>query len=154
MRSTLVSEMLTKVDRMTMAAGLEARVPFLDHHLVEWAFRLPGDLKMRGTEGKFVVKKALDRRLPRELLYRPKHGFNVPLNVWMRGELREFLEAGLADTTIRRRGLFRPDAVARMVRDHVRGAVDASNKLFALLMLELWFRHFVDRRADLYPAGA
>jgi asparagine synthase (glutamine-hydrolysing) len=154
LKSTLVSEMLTKVDRMTMASGLEARVPFLDHHLVEWAFQIPSDCKMRGREGKLVVKKAMERYLPSELLYRPKHGFNVPMPVWMRGELREFVQDSLAEETVKRRGLFRPDQVTRVVRDHLSGRTEASNKILVFLMVELWFERFVDRRAELYPAGA
>jgi asparagine synthase (glutamine-hydrolysing) len=154
LKSTLVSEMLTKVDRMTMAFGLEARVPFLDHHLVEWAFQLPSGHKMRGQEGKLVVKKAMERYLPSELLYRPKHGFNVPMPVWMRRELREFVQDSLSEETLRRRGWFRPGQVTRLVQDHLDGRVDASNRIFVLLMLELWFERFVDRRAELYPAGA
>jgi asparagine synthase (glutamine-hydrolysing) len=154
LKSTLVSEMLTKVDRMTMASGLEARVPFLDHHLVEWAFQIPSGYKMRGREGKLVVKKAMERYLPSELLYRPKHGFNVPMPVWMRGELREFVQDSLSEETVKRRGLFRPDRVARLVQDHLAGRTDASNKILVLLMMELWFERFVDRRAELYPAGA
>jgi len=153
-KSTLVSEMLTKVDRMTMASGLEARVPFLDHHLLEWAFQIPSGYKMRGREGKLVVKKAMERYLPSELLYRPKHGFNVPMPVWMRGELREFVQDSLAEETVKRRGLFRPDRVTRLVQDHLAGRTDASNRILVLLMMELWFERFVDRRAELYPAGA
>ena len=154
LKSTLVSEMLTKVDRMTMASGLEARVPFLDHHLVEWAFQIPSGYKMRGREGKLVVKRAMERYLPSELLYRPKHGFNVPMPVWMRGELREFVQDSLAEETVKRRGLFRPDRVTRLVQDHLAGRTEASNKILVLLMIELWFERFVDRRAELYPAGA
>jgi asparagine synthase (glutamine-hydrolysing) len=154
LKSTLVSEMLTKVDRMTMASGLEARVPFLDHHLVEWAFRIPSAHKMRDREGKLLVKKAMERHLPSELLYRPKHGFNVPMPVWMRRELREFVQDSLAEETVRRRGLFRPDRVTQLVQDHLDGRAEASNKILVLLMIELWFERFVDRRAELYPAGA
>jgi len=154
LKSTLVSEMLTKVDRMTMASGLEARVPFLDHHLVEWAFQIPSVHKMRDREGKLLVKKAMERHLPSELLYRPKHGFNVPMPVWMRRELREFVQDSLAEETVRRRGLFRPDRVTRLVQDHLDGRAEASNKILVLLMIELWFERFLDRRAELYPAGA
>ena len=153
-KSTLVSEMLTKVDRMTMASGLEARVPFLDHHLVEWAFQIPSDCKMRGREGKLVVKKAMERYLPSDLLYRPKHGFNVPMPVWMRGELRDFVQDSLAEDRLRRLGLFRPERVTRLVQDHLAGRTEASNKIFVVLMLGLWFDRFVDRRAELYPMGA
>jgi asparagine synthase (glutamine-hydrolysing) len=109
---------------------------------------------MRGREGKLVVKKAMEQYLPSELLYRPKHGFNVPMSVWMRRELREFVRDSLAEETVRRRGLFRPDRVTRLVGDHLDGRTEASNKILVLLMIELWFERFVDRRAESYPAGA
>jgi asparagine synthase (glutamine-hydrolysing) len=145
-KSTLVSEMLTKVDRMTMAFGLEARVPFLDHHLVEWAFQLPGEHKIQGREGKLLVKKAMEKYLPRTVLYRPKHGFNLPLKLWMRDQLRDYVRDILNGRSIRARGLFRPEAVEQILRRHEEGVEDASNKIFVLLMTELWFRWYVDGR--------
>jgi asparagine synthase (glutamine-hydrolysing) len=148
MKTTLVSEMLTKVDRMTMAHGLEARVPFLDHHLVEWAFTVPGPHKLRDTEGKLLVKKAMERYLPRDILYRRKQGFNVPMKLWMRRELRDYVRDNLADTHLRRRGIFRTETVGRLLDNHFSGRTDASNKIYSLLMLELWHQHFVDRRSD------
>ena len=151
-KTTLVSEMLTKVDRMTMAHGLEARVPFLDHHLVEWAFTVPGYQKLRGTEGKLLVKKAMEQSLPREILYRPKQGFNVPLKVWLRGELKEFIRDQLAPERIARRGLLRPARVTAILDEHFGGRRDASNRIFALLMLELWYQWFVDGRDQFLAA--
>lgn len=145
-KTTLVSEMLTKVDRMTMAHGLEARVPFLDHHLVEWAFTVPGRHKLAGGEGKRLVKKAMEPCLPRDILYRRKQGFNVPLKLWMRRELKEFVRDSLSQSAIARRGLFRPRNVAALLDGHFSGRVDASNKIFSLLMLELWHQAFVDGR--------
>ncbi|HEV2547572.1 MAG TPA: asparagine synthase (glutamine-hydrolyzing) [Stellaceae bacterium] len=145
-KTTLVSEMLTKVDRMTMAHGLEARVPFLDHQLVEWAFTVPGRHKLEGSEGKRLVKKAMEPHLPREILYRRKQGFNVPLKLWMRGELREFVRDSLSEGAIARRGIFRPREVTALFDSHFSGKVDASNKIFSLLMLELWHQAFVDGR--------
>lgn len=146
LKSTLVSEMLTKVDRMTMAFGLEARVPLLDYHLIEWAFEVPGELKIQAAEGKLLVKKAMEKYLPHELLYRPKHGFNVPLKLWMRAQLRDYTRDILTERTIRSRGLFRPEAVERILRQHEEGTADASNKIFTLLVTELWFRWFIDGR--------
>lgn len=145
-KTTLVSEMLTKVDRMTMAHGLEARVPFLDHRLVEWAFTVPGRLKLRAGEGKLLVKKAMEKSLPVEILYRAKQGFNVPLKLWMRDELREFVRDNLCESRIRRRGIFRPAGVDRLLQEHFSGATDASNRIFMMLMLELWQQRFVDER--------
>jgi asparagine synthase (glutamine-hydrolysing) len=153
-RTTLVSEMLTKVDRMTMAHGLEARVPFLDHRVVEWAFQLPSALKLRDGEGKLVVKRALEPYLSRETLYRPKQGFNVPMKLWMRGQLREFVRDALTEQRVRSRGLFRYDEVRRILAEHESGTVDASNKIFVLLAAELWFQRFVDGRRDIVGARA
>jgi len=147
-KTTLVSEMLTKVDRMTMAHGLEARVPFLDHHLVEWAFTVPSRFKLHGGEGKLLVKKAMEPHLPSAILSRPKQGFNVPMKLWMRAELRDFVCDTFADGRFRGRGFYRPEGVAALLDSHFSGRVDASNKIFALLMLELWHQKFVDRRAE------
>jgi asparagine synthase (glutamine-hydrolysing) len=147
-KSTLVSEMLTKVDRMTMAHGLEARVPFLDHRLVEWAFTVPGRHKLQAGEGKLLVKKAMEKNLPRENLYRPKQGFNVPLKLWLRDELREFIVDQLAPARMARRGMFRPAQVSALLKGHFTGKIEASNRIFVLLMLELWTQQFADRRAS------
>jgi asparagine synthase (glutamine-hydrolysing) len=153
-KTTLVSEMLTKVDRMTMAHGLEARVPFLDHHLVSWAFTVPSRHKLRGGEGKYLVKKALEPHLPRSILYRPKQGFNVPMKLWMRSELRDFVRDNLTSAQLMERGLYRRAAVTALVDGHMSGQVDASNKLFALLMLELWYQRYFDRRSEFISPSA
>ena len=147
-KTTLVSEMLTKVDRMTMAHGLEARVPFLDHRLVEWAFTVPARHKLHNGEGKRLVKKAFEDRLPREILYRPKQGFNVPLGMWMRHELHDFVRDTLTSQSLMERGLFRRNAIRGLLDDHDSGRADSSNKIFALVMLELWFQKFADARRD------
>ena len=139
LRTTLVDEMLTKVDRMTMAVGLEARVPFLDRELVEWAFRLPGALKARGGTGKRVLRAALARALP-ETASRRKHGLSAPQGAWLRGPLRELLLDALAPDAVRRRGLFRAVAVERLIAAHLRGRADHSRRVFTLLVLELWLR--------------
>lgn len=147
LKTTLVSEMLTKVDRMTMAHGLEARVPFLDHRLVEWAFTVPGRHKLEDGEGKALVKRAMAARLPKAVLDRPKQGFNVPLKLWLRGELREFARDQLAPERIRRRGFLRAERVSTLLDRHFSGQTDASNKIFAALMLELWAQQYLDGRA-------
>lgn len=148
LKTTLVSEMLTKVDRMTMAFGLEARVPFLDHHVVEWAFRVPSKHKINGMEGKYLVKKAMEKYLPRDLLFRPKHGFDVPLEVWMRDQLRDFILDTLNERTIKQRGIFDPKAVRALIQQHLDGVQNASNKINIILMLELWFQKYVDRKFE------
>ncbi len=136
-RTTLVDEMLTKVDRMTMASGLEARVPFLDRALVEWSFRQPGRYKVRGGTGKLLLRRVARDRLPRAAA-RPKHGFDVPLAEWLRGPLREALCDTLSRAAVARRGLLRPEAVERLVRAHLSGEADHSRKVFTLFALERW----------------
>jgi len=154
--TTLVDEMLTKVDRMTMTAGLEARVPFLDRRLVEWAFRLPGRHKVRGL-GKRVLRRALAASFPRAAA-RPKHGFDVPLGPWLRGPLRGLLLDTLSPEAVRRRGLLRERAVTRIVEAHLRGRGDHSRKLFALMVLEMWMRRWTAPPSPLsleaWPASA
>jgi asparagine synthase (glutamine-hydrolysing) len=143
--TTLVDEMLTKVDRFTMAAGLEARVPFLDRRLVEWAFRQPGWYKVAGGTGKLLLRKALASTLPAAAT-RAKHGFDVPLGRWFRGPLRGRLLDTLSADAIRRRGLLRPDAVDRLLRAHLAGRADYSRKLFSILVLETWLERLQHAR--------
>ena len=137
LRTTLVDEMLMKVDRTTMAAGLEARVPFLDRHLVEWAMALPGVEKVRGGVGKIVLRRALLPVLPK-VARRRKHGFDTPLGAWLRGPLRGLLRDLLAPEAVRRRGLLRAGVVERLVAAHLGGRGDHSRKLFSLMVLEQW----------------
>ena len=149
--SSLPGEMLTKVDRMTMGAGLEARVPFLDRGFLEWALRLPGRLKIRGRTGKLVLRRALADRLP-EAARRPKHGFNVPLGPWLRGPLLPLLEQRLSHQAVESRGIFRPQAVAHLIGAHRAGHADYSRKLFTLLVLELWLAEGPAGQPSLDPA--
>lgn len=144
-RTTLVSEMLTKADRMTMAHGLEARVPFLDHKLVEWAFTVPGRHKLAAREGKLLIKKAMEAHLPHEILYRRKQGFNVPMPLWMRGGMKDYVRDILSPERTTRRGLLDPRAVTNLLDRHFSGQEQAANKIYALLMLELWHMTFIDR---------
>jgi asparagine synthase (glutamine-hydrolysing) len=139
LRTTLVDEMLAKVDRMTMAWGLEARVPFLDRSLLEWTLTLPGRFKVRGGTGKLLVRRALAPVLPGTAARR-KHGFDVPLGSWFRGPLRELLLDTLARSSLRSGGVLRPKAVEELVSAHLAGRGDHSRKLFTLLALELWLR--------------
>jgi asparagine synthase (glutamine-hydrolysing) len=137
LRTTLVDEMLVKVDRTTMSAGLEARVPFLDRRFLDWAMSLPGRYKVRHGVGKVVLRRALTPVLPAAAV-RPKHGFNVPLGDWLRGRGRELVGDTLSAEVLRRRGLLRPATVARLVDAHLTGRGDHSRKLFTLVVLELW----------------
>src|SRR5438270_2085146 len=140
----LPNDLLVKVDIASMAVSLEARSPFLDHHVIEFAASLPGRLKLRGLTTKYILKKTLKRLLPAENLKRGKMGFGVPVGHWLRGPLQGFLREQLLSDASARRGLLRADAVRRMVELHTRGARDYTNQLWTLLMLELWFQRFID----------
>lgn len=135
---------LTYTDKMSMAVGVEIRVPFLDLDLVELAARVPQNLKQRGREGKWVLKKAMEPLLPNDVIYRPKTGFGAPLRHWMRHELRELLGDLLSAESLRRRGLFDPGPVQRLVDDNDAGRRDASYTLLSLMCVEIWCRRFMD----------
>ncbi|MFF4348678.1 asparagine synthase (glutamine-hydrolyzing) [Streptomyces sp. NPDC001530] len=139
----LPGDLLAKVDITTMANSLEARSPFLDHRLMEWAAGLPGDLKVRRGTTKYVLKKAMEGWLPDELLHRPKMGFGVPLAHWLRTELKDLAWDVLTDRTACTRGLFRPEAVRTLLAEHEAGR-NHSSRLWALVQFELWHRTFVD----------
>ena len=138
-RTYLLDDLLPKMDRMTMAHGLEARSPMLDRNLIEYVAGLPDRLKRRGGRGKIVLKKAVADMLPSEILSRPKHGFGVPLGEWFRGELKPRVEALLLDRPHLARWV-RPDAVRQMFADHLAGRSDRGHQLWTLLTLELWLR--------------
>ena len=137
---------LPYTDKMSMAVGVEVRVPLLDLELVEFAARIPPGVKQRGGVGKWVFKKAMEPYLPHDVIYRPKSGFGAPLRQWMRGDLRELVGDLLGPESIRRRGLFDAQAVQRLIDANQSGAVDASYTLLSLLSIEIWCRRFLDRR--------
>jgi len=127
-----------------MAVSLEARSPFLDHKVIEFAASLPENLKLRGLTTKYLLKKILGKLLPQENLTRRKMGFGVPLSHWFRGSLKEFLREVLLTEKASQRGIFKPEAVARLVQEHTTGERDHAHPLWTLLMLELWFQRFID----------
>lgn len=135
----LPGDLLVKADISTMAYSLEARSPFLDHVLMEWAAGLPGDLKIRGQTTKYLLKHALAGWLPAHLLHRPKMGFGVPLASWLRTGLRPLAHDLLTDATARERGIFDPRIVARLLTEHA-GGRDHANRIWALMQFELWHR--------------
>ena len=129
---------------MGMAAGVEIRVPLLDPDLVALAARLPILFKQRGAEGKWIFKQAMEGILPREIIYRPKTGFGVPLRAWLHGPLKPLLGDLLSAESLRRRGWFEAGAVARLLEADRSGRIDAAYPLFAILCVELWGRTFLD----------
>ena len=140
-------DILTKVDRMSMAHSIEARVPLLDHTLVEFAATIPPELKLHGGEGKHIFKRALREWLPAPILGRPKQGFAIPLGRWFRGRLGEFVHDLLLSDTARRRGFYRPGSIAALLERQRRGDLDL--QLWTLISLELWARRFLDQPARL-----
>lgn len=143
-RFFLTDHNLNYTDKMSMAVGVEVRVPFLDLELVDFAARIPNRLKQRGSEGKWVLKKAMEPYLPSDVIYRPKSGFGAPLRRWMRVELRDLLADVLGPLSLRQRGLFDPTAVQRLIQANDLGKIDASYTLLSLMCIELWCRRFVD----------
>jgi asparagine synthase (glutamine-hydrolysing) len=140
----LPNDLLVKMDIASMAVSLEARSPFLDHHLMEFAASLPENLKLRGLKTKYLLKRVLKRLVPQQNLTRRKMGFGVPIGSWFRGSMQPLLRETLLSDRALKRGLFKPDAVRGLVEQHVAQQVDHSHRLWSLLMLELWFQRFID----------
>lgn len=136
---------LIYTDKMSMSNGVEVRVPFLDLDLVEFVQRIPPQLKQRGTNGKWLLKKAMEPYLPKEIIYRKKIGFALPLRSWIREGLSEFLSDTLSESGLRKRGLFDPVSVRKLIADNQANRIDASYTLFSLLCIELWCRAFMDK---------
>ncbi len=143
----LPEDILTKVDRMSMAHSIESRVPLLDNRVVDFAATLPAHLKIRNGRKKHILKEAAATLLPERILNRPKQGFAVPVGGWFRGDLREFFSDVLLSRTARQRGYFNGRFVDRMIREHVGGRRDHTLRLWALVVFELWHRQYVDSSA-------
>lgn len=146
-KTYLNADILTKVDRMSMASSLEVRVPMLDHKFVEWVTSLPAEWKLRSGRRKHILKKLAERLgIPAELLHRRKQGFQLPLVEWMRNDVKDqFLRVLLEPRTLQR-GYFRPEAVKSLVDEHVRGRRNRAGLLWRMLVLELWHRNFMESR--------
>jgi asparagine synthase (glutamine-hydrolysing) len=143
-KTYLVDNILTKVDRMSMAVSLEARVPLLDHRIVEFAVNLRSRQKLRCGRTKVILRQAMGRRLPKSVLTRPKQGFSIPLKHWLRGTLRPMMLDLLSPETVNRRGYFQPDCVTRWIKEHLEGKANHSHRLWALMVFELWYRSVVN----------
>jgi asparagine synthase (glutamine-hydrolysing) len=143
----LPDDLMVKVDVASMAHGLETRSPLLDHVLLEWAAQIPAAVKMAGGQTKALFKAAMAPYLPREILYRRKMGFGCPIDRWLRHELKELAHDTLLGPQARQRGLFRPEYVRGLLDEHCAGRRNHHTRLWALLMLELWFRTWIDGTA-------
>jgi asparagine synthase (glutamine-hydrolysing) len=143
-KTYLVDDILTKVDRMSMAVSLEARVPLLDHKLLEFAATVPTSLKLKQGQSKYLLRRLLEKRVPKSIIDRPKHGFEAPTGEWLRGPLAPMVDGLLGDGRLRDRGVFDDGSVARLWQEHRSGTRDHRHRLWSLVMLELWFRQFAD----------
>jgi len=142
----LCDDILCKVDRTSMLVSLEARVPILDHELVEFAAGIPAELRMKGATTKYILKKVAERLLPADLVHRPKKGFSVPVAQWLRGEWAPWCDELVLGGRALGRDNFRRDYLERVVREHASGRRDNASILWKLMMLELWYREFMDPR--------
>jgi len=139
----LADDILVKVDRMSMATSLETRAPFLDVEVMELAFSLPGDLKVKGRERKVVLKRALEGVLPDRVLSRSKEGFSIPMKTWLRRELAPLMHELLRPDRMRRHGLFEPAEIARRIDEHTAGRENHAHVLFSLMVFERWAEEYL-----------
>tara|TARA_B100001123_G_scaffold450512_2_gene621669 strand:- start:532 stop:2460 length:1929 start_codon:yes stop_codon:yes gene_type:complete len=144
-RFFLADHNLNYTDKMSMAVGVEVRVPFLDYDLLEISAKIPNKFKQNGSVGKWVLKKAMEPYLPDNIIYRPKSGFGAPIRRWIRDDLKEMIEERLSHKSLNARGIFDPIAVQKLIEDNDRGLYDGGHTIFSILCIETWFRLFVDK---------
>ena len=143
----LPEDILTKVDRMSMAHSIETRVPLLDNRVIDFALTLPASMKIKDGRRKHVLKEVAASLLPREILDRRKQGFGVPLDVWFRGNLRELFADTLLSPASLQRGYFQPGVVRELVDDHLTGTRDHALRLWQLVVFDRWHEQYVDGAA-------
>ncbi|MGO8820642.1 MAG: asparagine synthetase B family protein, partial [Desulfomonilaceae bacterium] len=141
----LIDHNLNYADKMSMAHGVETRVPFLDPDLVALAAKLPQNMKQRGRIGKYVLKKAMAADLPSEVINRPKTGFGVPLRGWVKNDLSVLINEHLGNDSVRRRGIFDPEGIKHLIDLNKAGKIDATYTILALICIEMWMRIFIDK---------
>jgi asparagine synthase (glutamine-hydrolysing) len=139
----LADDILVKVDRMSMTTSLEARAPFLDRHVIELAFRMPGEMKLKGMTRKHILKRAMEGIVPDTILKRGKEGFSIPMKNWLRHELEPMMRQLLSEERIRRQGLFHWPEVERQITEHVAGRENHAHRLFPLMVFERWAEEFL-----------
>jgi asparagine synthase (glutamine-hydrolysing) len=142
LKTFLPSLNLAYTDKTSMATNLEVRVPFLNREMINLTARMPVDLKLRGFQRKYILKKSLQKVLPKDVVWRKKAGFGAPIRSWLRGSLRPLVDDLLSEESVRRRGLFQPKEVRRIVDENLAGREDFNLQVFQLLVLELWQQAF------------
>jgi len=140
----LTDHNLNYTDKLSMATGVEVRVPFLDLDLIEYSTTLPINLKMNGTTPKYILKKVMEKYLPHDVIYRPKVGFGAPVRQWIMHDLDEMIQDSLSESRIAQRGIFDPKSVKQLIDDNKKGRIDASYSVLSLLAIESWMKQFVD----------
>ncbi len=153
-RTYLPGDILTKVDRMSMAVSLETRAPLLDHKLIEFMLRTPASLKLAGYETKYLLKQAVQDLIPPEILHRPKQGFGVPVQEWINKQLKGRIRETLTSSQVQQRGFLEPAYVEVLLDEHERGRRDHSMAVWSLFMFELWHREIMDNRGQAVPTTA
>ena len=144
MKTFLVDHNLNYTDKMAMAEGVEARVPFLDLELVEFSKSIPSELKMKGKETKYILKKVAERYLPMDVIYRSKTGFGAPVRKWITTDLQPMIEERLSHERLAKRGIFDSKKVWELIEANKAGKIDASYSIWSLLAIESWLTQFVD----------
>jgi asparagine synthase (glutamine-hydrolysing) len=144
LKTYLIGDINTKVDRASMAHSLEVREPLMDHKLIEWLATLPSSLKIRGSEGKYLLKKTMEPLLPNDVLYRPKMGFSVPLARWFRGPLKNRVQEAILGSRLADTGWFNRSYLEELVRDHNNGSRDYSASIWTILMFEAFLRNVME----------
>jgi asparagine synthase (glutamine-hydrolysing) len=137
---------LTYTDRASMAASVEVRVPFIDKLVIQNAMQIPGHLKIKNGEAKYILKKAAERILPRKIIYRPKAAFGAPIRSWISNDLKEMVDELLSEQSISQRGLLNYSFVKKMIDNDRKGIEDNAYQIYQLLTLELWCREYMDNK--------
>jgi len=142
MKYFLTDHNLNYTDKMSMAKGVEVRVPFLDLDLVNLSTKLPIDLKMKGKTAKYILKKVGEKYLPNEVIYRPKTGFGAPVRKWVTDDMKDMIHERLSKKNIEDQGIFNPEAVQKLIDDNQKGKIDASYSVWSLLAINSWINQF------------
>ena len=138
--------LLMRVDKVTMSESLEARVPFLDHHLVEFSMNIPMSFKTKGNEPKYILKKAVEGIIPHNIIYRKKMGFGAPMSQWLRGDFGEHVSSSILNSNLLQRGYFNIDYIKKLSEDHKKGRRDNSLYIWTLFNLTSWYDYWIDRK--------